>query len=142
MPTRKTEKHNNVPLIKSTTSAWFDWVTHDPLTYSTAKYTQDNGKKLLLFSEVETKIKQGKNGCPFPTKEIKPSLTEYLDNNIILKNAGSLSGSAYEHKKRGKETKENQKNDNNTKTKEQNQILPIIMRKCKINKCGNIRRDK
>ena len=45
-------------------------------------------------------------------------------------------------KKRGKETKENQKNDNNTKTKEWNQILPIIMRKCKINKCGNIRRDK
>lgn len=68
----------------------------------------------LLFSEEETK-KKTKNKCPFTTKEIKPSLTEYLDNNIILKNAGSLSGSAYEHKKRGKETKENRKKNDKTK---------------------------
>lgn len=101
------EKHNNVPLIKSTTSAWFDWVTHDPLTYSTTKHTQDNGKN--YYFQKKKRRKKQKNKCPFTTKEIKPSLTEYLDNNIILKNAGSLSGSAYEHKKKGKETKENRK---------------------------------
>lgn len=51
---RKTKQNNNVPLIKSTTSLWFDWVTHDPLTYSTTKYI-GNGEENDYLQDITEK---------------------------------------------------------------------------------------
>lgn len=48
------KQNNNVPLIKSTTSLWFDWVTHDPLTYSTTKYI-GNGEENDYLQDITEK---------------------------------------------------------------------------------------